>query len=61
MPWPSIDEQRLISEKLNTFDTQRNMEDLQLFKLKKLKAGLQDDLLTGRVRVPETIISIDNG
>jgi len=56
MPWPSIDEQRLVSEKLNTFDAQRNMEDLQLSKLKQLKSGFQDDLLTGRVRVPETIM-----
>ncbi len=56
MPWPSFQEQNLIAEKLTAFDAQQITEERELKKLKMIKSGLQDDLLTGRVRVPETLM-----
>jgi type I restriction enzyme, S subunit len=56
MSWPRPDEQRMISEKLNTLEAQQITEELELYKLKKISSGLQEDLLSGRVRVPEAIM-----
>lgn len=53
---PLQDEQKRISDALDIFDDQIYSEVLELKKLKSLKSGLQDDLLTGRVKVPESIM-----
>lgn len=36
------------------------VEEAQLTKLAKLKSGLMTDLLTGRVRVPESVSTVEN-
>lgn len=48
---PPLVEQVKISEILDAGDEQIAAERARLEKLRKLKAGLMDDLLTGRVRV----------
>jgi hypothetical protein len=52
---PSIDEQRLAVAVLSRHDEQANAEETSLIKLHQIKSGLMADLLTGCVRVPETI------
>jgi type I restriction enzyme S subunit len=52
---PSIGEQRLAVAALSRHDEQTSVEEAGLAKLQHLKSGLMTDLLTGRVRVPETI------
>ncbi|KAA0017303.1 hypothetical protein F0A16_15020 [Salinicola corii] len=52
---PEIDEQRLIVEKVRSIRKRIKEEKRRVKKLKKQKAGLMDDLLTGRVRVNELI------
>ncbi|NTU50576.1 MAG: hypothetical protein HGA87_06865, partial [Desulfobulbaceae bacterium] len=52
---PKFREQEAIDFTLLTIDQQLSSEHVTLGKLKSLKSGLQDDLLTGRVRVPETV------
>lgn len=49
--WPSSDEQSWIAHILSDADIKQRTEEDQLEKLRLLKAGLMDDLLTGRVRV----------
>lgn len=48
---PSRGEQDLIEQKVAQFECKLLNEELSLYKLKRLKSGLLDDLLTGRVRV----------
>jgi len=52
---PKIDEQILIAERINESYKQIETIKNELTKLSQLKSGLQDDLLTGRVPVPERI------
>lgn len=52
---PEIDEQRLIVEKVRSIWKRIKEEKRRVKKLKKQKAGLMDDLLTGRIRVTELI------
>ena len=52
---PEMAEQSLIVESINPLESQLTKETLMLSKLISLKSGLQDDLLTGQFRVPETI------
>lgn len=49
--WPSSDEQSCIARILSDADIKQRTEEDQLEKLRLLKVGLMDDLLTGRVRV----------
>lgn len=56
IPIPTTDEQGLIADVIDGADRQIEASWNELQKLKTLKSGLQDDLLTGRVRVPETIM-----
>lgn len=51
--FPPKSEQILISEKLKTLDTKLQAEESALQKYKKIKEGLMQDLLTGRVEVSE--------
>ena len=48
---PSIVEQDLIIQRMNTVKAQLNISNLQLTKLRNEKIGLMNDLLTGHVRV----------
>ena len=48
---PSLDEQQRISETLGSIDHRWREDARALHKLRLLKRGLRDDLLTGRVRV----------
>jgi len=56
VPYPEETERRQITQMLSDSELQIQNEESVLEKLKNLKSGLQDDLLTGRVRVPETIM-----
>ena len=53
MPCPSVpyEEQCRIAERLSAIEIMRDIETLQLAKLRCLRDGLMHDLLTGRVRV----------
>jgi type I restriction enzyme, S subunit len=51
LPVPPIDEQRQICERSAAVGRRRESADAELRKLRLLKQGLMDDLLTGRVRV----------
>ena len=50
---PSLEEQRRIVSIIEAHDERIAAERARLEKLRKLKAGLMDDLLTGRVRVDQ--------
>ena len=56
VPWPQEKERGLIAQNVNQTTMHLFKENSELEKLQKLKIGLQDDLLTGRVPVPETIL-----
>jgi type I restriction enzyme S subunit len=51
---PGFDEQTAIEAQLNAVDDSLKAEENEKGKLHQLKSGLMTDLLTGRVRVPET-------
>ncbi|WP_024303216.1 restriction endonuclease subunit S [Pseudogulbenkiania sp. MAI-1] len=51
IPIPPLPEQELIAERYQTAANRLNAEERSLAKLNGSKAGLMDDLLTGRVRV----------
>ncbi|MGP5310238.1 restriction endonuclease subunit S [Vreelandella alkaliphila] len=55
VPLPNQEEQAWISERYESFMNRLNHEIDSVKKLKKQKAGLMDDLLTGRKRVTELI------
>lgn len=52
---PPIEEQRMAVARLEEHDAQVISEEVTFAKLQQLKFGLMNDLLTGRVRVPESI------
>jgi type I restriction enzyme S subunit len=52
---PSPDEQQAIVKRLDKLDEYISVEIGERNKLEELKSGLMADLLTGRVRVPETL------
>lgn len=56
VPWPESEERGLIAGHVKKTTAGLSAEISELKKLRSLKSGLQDDLLTGRVRVPETIM-----
>jgi len=51
VPVPNMAEQRKISEILSTIDTKSRLEDKKKAKLQRIRRGLMDLLLTGKVRV----------
>jgi len=53
IPHPSLAEQHRIADILDTLHDAIRKEQDESDNLRKLKRGLMDDLLTGRVRVPE--------
>jgi type I restriction enzyme S subunit len=60
MGWPSPDEQAQIAQVLTEGDAKQRSAEHEHKKLTRLKAGLMDDLLTGRVRVTSLITSEGN-
>lgn len=52
---PTIIEQSAIVTRVAAFERRLGNEQIELAKLQKLKSGLMDDLLTGRVRVTKLI------
>ena len=54
--WPRTSEQERIAEVLMTFEAEQLAVEKELAQLNQLKSGLMNDLLTGRVRVPEGIM-----
>lgn len=55
IPLPSLDEQQLIFNVQVQAMSKQKQHECELKKLTELKAGLMDDLLTGRVRVTELL------
>jgi type I restriction enzyme S subunit len=53
--WPGASERAAIAEVLGNVDGRREAEKRALDKLRLLKAGLAEDLLTGRVRVTKLL------
>lgn len=56
VPWPKSGERHLIAQHVKKSATYLSKEIDEVKKICSLKSGLQDDLLTGQVRVPETIM-----
>jgi len=56
--YPNIDEQKQVAALLASHDTRIHTEETAHDKLKLLKAGLMDDLLTGRVRVGDLKVDL---
>jgi hypothetical protein len=55
MPTPHVDvQQALVNAWLNA-DQAMRLREREIGELQKLKSALMDDLLTGRVRVPESV------
>ena len=50
LPLPCIEEQRRIVDALDAHDARIRAEEVELAKLRQVKRGLMDDLLTGKVR-----------
>jgi type I restriction enzyme S subunit len=57
MGWPRQDEQGRIAAVLCAADDEKSAVERELAKLHTLKSGLMTDLLTGRVRVPESLFA----
>lgn len=57
---PPIEEQRHIVKMVGALDLRIQTEEVFQSKLVFLKSGLMTDLLTGRVRVPESISAVEN-
>jgi type I restriction enzyme, S subunit len=58
---PQQEEQDVIVDRIETIDTEIKVEVMAVGKLNALKSGLMNDLLTGRVRVPELDIIAKEG
>ncbi len=59
VPWPSKKERRMIVDRIETARGKQDEEKVYRGKLQHLKTGLMQDLLTGRVRVPEAEARVD--
>jgi type I restriction enzyme S subunit len=55
-PLLNLDEQRLIADRLNVEQRLVDIESARMKKLHDLKSGLMHDLLTGRVRIPVSML-----
>lgn len=53
IPIPDIEEQKLIAATLSDMDTELEALQTKLAKYQQIKAGMMDDLLTGRVRLAQ--------
>ena len=61
IPVPDNFEQKMIAANLNECSNSIRSYEAELEKHKNIKSGLHDDLLIGRVRVPEIIMEGDAG
>jgi type I restriction enzyme S subunit len=59
VPWPGENERRMIVNRIETARSKQYREKAYREKLQSLKTGLMQDLLTGRVRVPEAEDRVD--
>jgi type I restriction enzyme S subunit len=59
VPLPSYEEQKMIAERLDESDSSIQGNKSYKNNLQSLKTGLMQDLLTGRVRVPEAEARVD--
>jgi type I restriction enzyme S subunit len=60
LPWAPFDEQRRIVSALRSLNSRLQSEEIELQKLRLLRQGLMTDLLTGRVRVRESVSAVEN-
>jgi type I restriction enzyme S subunit len=51
VPIPPIDEQEMICGALTAIDNRKQTVSMEMQKLRSLKQGIMQDLLTGKVRV----------
>ena len=58
VPVPDFDEQKRIAEILSAFDQKRRELESEIFRLRQLKKGLMQDLLTGGVRTADKAIEV---
>jgi hypothetical protein len=58
--YPDSDEQQRILTALIPFRVELRTLDTEHLKLTMLKSGLMTELLTGRVRVPESVSAVEN-
>jgi hypothetical protein len=56
MPLGSAKEQDLAIDRMDTLDSRVAATTEELIKLNKVRIGLMRDLLTGRVRIPESML-----
>lgn len=63
IPWPKRESERdVMATRIESADSRVRVEEAYLSKLKAIKKGLMQDLLTGRVRVPaEKIAALSTG
>ncbi|MFW0778205.1 MAG: restriction endonuclease subunit S [Rickettsiales bacterium] len=54
VPWPDSEERKIMSATYQSYQDQKQISLNELTKLKKLKAGLMQDLLTGKKRISNT-------
>lgn len=55
--WPSLSEQDQIVRKMNALTDQLQKNEIDLYKLKLIKEGLMNDLLSGNVRISEEALN----
>ena len=58
LPCPKLSEQEQILTSLKFYDKLLRLNEFEKDKFRLLKSGIMSDLLTGRVRVPETIAGV---
>jgi type I restriction enzyme S subunit len=60
LAYPEVEEQRRILATVAPANEQLELLAHELHKLHAVKSGLMSDLLTGRVRVPESVSAVEN-
>jgi type I restriction enzyme S subunit len=60
VPLPPFEEQIWIAERLEECRSSIESTEHEMVKLQQLKSGLMTDLLTGRIRVPESVLAVEN-
>jgi len=58
LPLPPVEEQKEIADRLSSIDSQIEANDQYMSQLKRLKRGLMQDLLSGKVRTTDTNIEV---
>jgi type I restriction enzyme S subunit len=60
IPWPTEGERAAIAKRLSTINQDQLLERNTLDKYRLLKAGLMQDLLTGRVSVENVVHQVES-